>query len=468
MKARPAAPPPQDLAAAAEAWLAAGEASRAADAFARLALAAPRNPRWRIGRARAALLRKEPAEAIRHLTEAESMVANPPHGWILLRGRALAMGGDEAAAEASFRAVLAAEPQHTGAALALAQLLGPRDRKEEALALLERAPPGFATMRARIPLLIEMQRRQEAVAAWKTCLDQAETPDQLGALLTIAAVLHGRGEAHAGACRAIRRRLAAHPVVQPQSGQRALLAARLALALGETAIFRQRAEAALRAGSLDPQLEAALRATLMPEGGRRADKVFVIGLSKTGTTSLHAALERLGYLSQHWSNPLTGQMLDMADGEVFDALSDTPVADMVERLLDDFPQARFILSTRAVASWCDSMLRHLRRQHSAIGLEGLRDLVSRPADCPHGEAWCVLHRHLYTDHPDLPAAHAAHTERVHRLFRHQPNRLLEFDVVAGDGWPKLCSFLGLPVPSGPFPRENARPAAGGLADAASP
>jgi hypothetical protein len=55
---------------------------------------------------------------------------------------------------------------------------------------------------------------------------------------------------------------------------------------------------------------------------------------------------------------------------------------------------------------------------------------------------------------EAPAAHAA---RVRARFRDEPGRLLEFDLWAGDGWPKLCAFLGLPVPATPFPRENAAP-----------
>jgi len=35
-----------------------------------------------------------------------------------------------------------------------------------------------------------------------------------------------------------------------------------------------------------------------------------------------------------------------------------------------------------------------------------------------------------------------------------PHRLLVMDVTRGDGWDLLCPFLGLPIPSEPFPHEN--------------
>jgi hypothetical protein len=28
------------------------------------------------------------------------------------------------------------------------------------------------------------------------------------------------------------------------------------------------------------------------------------------------------------------------------------------------------------------------------------------------------------------------------------------DITAGDGWEKLCGFLGMPVPDAPFPHEH--------------
>ena len=35
------------------------------------------------------------------------------------------------------------------------------------------------------------------------------------------------------------------------------------------------------------------------------------------------------------------------------------------------------------------------------------------------------------------------------------DRLLVMDIIAGDGWDKLCPFLGKPVPEAAFPHRNA-------------
>ena len=36
----------------------------------------------------------------------------------------------------------------------------------------------------------------------------------------------------------------------------------------------------------------------------------------------------------------------------------------------------------------------------------------------------------------------------------RPGKLVEMDFSSGDGWEKLCPFLGLPVPAKPFPHAN--------------
>jgi 3'(2'), 5'-bisphosphate nucleotidase len=43
---------------------------------------------------------------------------------------------------------------------------------------------------------------------------------------------------------------------------------------------------------------------------------------------------------------------------------------------------------------------------------------------------------------------------VATYFRDRPNDLLIIDVTAGEGWEKLCPFLGKPIPDLPFPKAN--------------
>jgi hypothetical protein len=41
-----------------------------------------------------------------------------------------------------------------------------------------------------------------------------------------------------------------------------------------------------------------------------------------------------------------------------------------------------------------------------------------------------------------------------RYFAKRPGDLLVINIPAGDGWEKLCPFLGVPVPDLPFPFKN--------------
>lgn len=44
-----------------------------------------------------------------------------------------------------------------------------------------------------------------------------------------------------------------------------------------------------------------------------------------------------------------------------------------------------------------------------------------------------------------------HHENVRTFFQDKPGKLLELNIIAGDGWEKLCPFLGKPIPDQPFP-----------------
>jgi hypothetical protein len=48
----------------------------------------------------------------------------------------------------------------------------------------------------------------------------------------------------------------------------------------------------------------------------------------------------------------------------------------------------------------------------------------------------------------------AHNEDALEYFRHRPGDLLVINLAAGDGWQKLCPFLGKEVPRIPFPHAN--------------
>ncbi len=183
------------------------------------------------------------------------------------------------------------------------------------------------------------------------------------------------------------------------------------------------------------------------------NKIFCIGPNKTGTTSLHAAFEILGIRSAHFRCE-HGNIKDIIEGNYlserplltsiddFDAYSDwnRPRTNWYFKLFDtQYPGSKFILNTRDLESWMRSREHHVGRYSN---------LAERRAQNPDS-TWLNIDREAWTREWN-----ELHHE-VREYFADRNPDLLTLDVVAGDGWEKLCPFLGLPTPDLPFPSENA-------------
>ena len=165
---------------------------------------------------------------------------------------------------------------------------------------------------------------------------------------------------------------------------------------------------------------------------RGFNKIFGIGLSRTGTTSLDKALTVLGITSIHFPQ-------SFAEIESHRAASDTPVAEKFLQLDAVFPGSLFILTTRPLDQWLTSVDRFWTWFHQF-------------AFSPEVSA---LHERLYGsarfDRALYAQAYERHLEQVRTHFQDRPDDLLEMDICAGQGWEPLCRFLGVPVPVMAFP-----------------
>jgi hypothetical protein len=169
-------------------------------------------------------------------------------------------------------------------------------------------------------------------------------------------------------------------------------------------------------------------------------KIFGIGLSRTGTTSLTFALSELGLHTHHF--PRTRELIDAAD-----AATDTPVAAWYRELDAAYPGSKYILTLRHLPDWLASC-------------EALWQTSSHLFD----EFTCAIHRQLYGredfDRIAFEAAYARHYEHVLSYFAGREQDVLLMDICAGEGWERLCPFLRLEPPSTPFPWRNARASIG--------
>jgi hypothetical protein len=179
------------------------------------------------------------------------------------------------------------------------------------------------------------------------------------------------------------------------------------------------------------------------------EKVFGIGISRTGTTSLTEALRTLGYKAVHC--PLTlltlknrSLRLNEEIARRYDALTDTPVARMYRELDEAFPGSKFILTTRPVESWLGSV----RRMRPSFALLALLPKVRQLARD-------MANTTSFSDERVLAQAYARHHRAVLDYFGVRLGKdLLVFDASTGDSWDKLCGFLGHERPAGPYPHYN--------------
>lgn len=189
--------------------------------------------------------------------------------------------------------------------------------------------------------------------------------------------------------------------------------------------------------------------------GLEAAKIFVIGLSRTGTSSLSDALQVCGFRSLHWLNTLTGQLPDETDFGLYDAFGDINISANFESLASKFPNARFILTQRHIEPWLRSIKDHYSNYN---GVNRPSELLNpRRADLFAGQ-YGDINASLYAHHHNWADAFRAYEQRVETYFADQPKeRLLKIDITSGVGWKPLTRFLSIPEPDKAFPHSNASP-----------
>jgi hypothetical protein len=209
--------------------------------------------------------------------------------------------------------------------------------------------------------------------------------------------------------------------------------------------------------------------------------VIGAGLGRTGTLSLHAALERLGFAPcEHMTNCFAhperfGLWLEAARrkraGEPIDwrplfagyrATVDWPGAYFWRELVVAHPEAKVILTVRDPERWYDSAratiyaATHERNATAAARLlYGLVALANPEA----GRGFRTVKETVWDG--TMGGRFENREEAIRILEEHNreviatvpAERLLVFEVK--EGWEPLCTFLGVPVPAGEtFPHVN--------------
>ncbi len=185
-------------------------------------------------------------------------------------------------------------------------------------------------------------------------------------------------------------------------------------------------------------------------------KIFGIGLSKTGTTSLTQALKLLDHKAVHFPffhlKPQKDSLeLNYHKIDKWDAMADTPIPYFYKELDRYYPRSKFILTIRDIDEWLDSC----ENNHIWPG-EYVHDKAA--SNLLYITQILQLHHALYGsvwfDRKRFRHFYQKHGDDVLSYFSSRPADLLIYNIGNGDEWKPLCQFLGKQVPEIEFPRKN--------------
>src|ERR1700722_968654 len=381
-----------------------------------------------------------------------------------LRAKVLSENGRMEEAEVILRELVLEQPGSIGTLVELCEVLLAGGRPEETLRVLPSSDLGLTEASGltsiRLRSLIMLRRFPEARADFWNRLERAVDPAALTMLFQIAPRLF-EGWLRTKIWLAIEKKVdwLATSRQWPPIASLSALRLRLFLALRNYEAFLVALGAVKDMRSLGVHegniraVATALRRPDFPDYGR--PRIFGIGLSKTGTTSLAAALMALGFSTVDWLNTLTGELMNDDDLDLFDAFTDTPSCQNFEKYYYMFPSSKFIYTVRRADDWERSWASHLKRWYLISGFQEAKKRHTDRNAFHFGTQYSDIYMALYFNHNNFSEAFQAYDQRVRRFFADKPSeRFLEFNIFDGDGWEKLCKFVGRDTPSAAFPWQN--------------
>lgn len=201
------------------------------------------------------------------------------------------------------------------------------------------------------------------------------------------------------------------------------------------------------------------------------NKVFGIGLPKTGTTSLNSALSQLGFTSLH--NPLDLRQQAHEGNYRFDRNDWDALTNFGEHFypqLDEaYPGSKFILTVRDEEEWIDSW----RRQIKGTTGDEKEGVISRSNWYRPGAYWLLINKLLYGERNNTTSfrdirleifgtyrfskmrcryVYNLHRKNVLSYFEGRENDIAIVNICGGEGWDKVCNLLGIEeIPDIDFP-----------------
>ena len=177
-------------------------------------------------------------------------------------------------------------------------------------------------------------------------------------------------------------------------------------------------------------------------------KIFIIGLPRTGSTSICAAMLELGFRVAHTA------YTDRAFSEA-QVLADTPIFCDYQHLDSAYPDAKFIYLSRAMDKWLPSIKQLLARMHSNLIRDdgGFNPIIKR---C-YQEIFTPYSLDNINNVEFLAQCYQQHETQVQQYFTDRDSNFLSLDISDSESYNQLLSFLNFPeseIVSSGFKRLN--------------
>jgi len=164
------------------------------------------------------------------------------------------------------------------------------------------------------------------------------------------------------------------------------------------------------------------------------NKIFIIGLPRTGTTSICVALLNLDYKVAHTA--YTQRCMDSAQ-----VIADTPVFCDYKLLDKQYPKAKFIYLERQFELWLPSIRQLLKRMHKNIVRRdgGFNPILKR---C-FKDVFSPFELSKFSEDEFIAYCYQKHQQEVFTYFKNRPQDLLTIDVSDKNAYAAMLEFLSL-------------------------
>ena len=169
------------------------------------------------------------------------------------------------------------------------------------------------------------------------------------------------------------------------------------------------------------------------------NRIFIIGLPRTGTTSVCNTFLELGFKTAHTA--YTKQCFNNAQ-----VIADTPIFNDFKALDKRYPQSKFIYLERELALWVPSIRQLLQRMYNNLTREdgGFNPHIKR----------CYLNTFKNISVQNMACdiyfkeQYLQHFEQAQSYFKNRENDFLSINISKKESFEQLCTFLNCSVPEG--------------------